>query len=131
MGKTEEEIRQAIAKQILFFNVESLSELELINRVACDLGVNASVALRINPDVEPKTHSYITTGKLTNKFGIDLDTAYNIFKNRAEFVHLKFSGLHMHIGSQIIDGAPYILAIKKIIRFIKRLKRRSDGYSIS
>lgn len=125
VGKTEEEIRQAIAKQILFFNVESLSELELINRVACDLGVNASVALRINPDVEPKTHSYITTGKLTNKFGIDLDTAYSIFKNRAEFVHLKFSGLHMHIGSQIIDGAPYILAIKKIIRFIKRLKEEA------
>ena len=125
VGKTEEEIRQAIAKQILFFNVESLSELELINRLACDLGVNASVALRINPDVEPKTHSYITTGKLTNKFGIDLDSAYDIFKNRAEFVHLKFSGLHMHIGSQIIDGAPYILAIKKIIGFIKRLKEEA------
>ena len=125
VGKTEEEIRQAISKQILFFNVESLSELELINRVACDLGVNASVALRINPDIEPKTHSYITTGKLTNKFGIDLDTAYNIFKNRAEFVHLKFSGLHMHIGSQIIDGAPYILAIKKMIKFIKRLKEEA------
>ncbi|OGX60683.1 MAG: diaminopimelate decarboxylase [Omnitrophica WOR_2 bacterium RIFOXYC2_FULL_45_15] len=125
VGKTEEEIRQAIAKQILFFNVESLSELELINRVACDLRVSASVALRINPDIEPKTHSYITTGKLTNKFGIDLDTAYNIFKNRAEFVHLKFSGLHMHIGSQIIDGAPYILAIKKMIKFIKRLKEEA------
>ena len=125
VGKTEEEIRQAISKQILFFNVESLSELELINRVACDLRVSASVALRINPDVEPKTHSYITTGKLTNKFGIDLDTAYNIFKNRAEFVHLKFSGLHMHIGSQIIDGAPYILAIKKMIKFIKRLKEEA------
>ena len=125
VGKTEEEIRQAIAKQILFFNVESLSELELINRLACDLGVNASVALRINPDVEPKTHSYITTGKLTNKFGIDLDSAYDIFKNRAEFVHLKFSGLHMHIGSQIIDGAPYILAIKKIIGFIKKLKKEA------
>lgn len=122
VGKTEEEIRQAIAKQILFFNVESLSELELIDRVARDVGVNASVALRINPDVEPKTHSYITTGKLTNKFGIDLDTAYSIFKNRAEFAYLKFNGLHMHIGSQIIDGAPYILALKKIIGFINKLK---------
>ena len=125
VGKTEEEIRQAVARQILFFNVESLSELELINRVACDLGVNASVALRINPDVEPKTHRYITTGKLTNKFGIDLDTAYSIFKNRAEFAHLKFNGLHMHIGSQIIDGAPYILAVKKMIGFIKRLKNEA------
>ena len=125
VGKTEEEIRQAVARQILFFNVESLPELELINKVAGDLGVSASVALRINPDVEPKTHRYITTGKLTNKFGIDLDTAYSIFKNQAEFAHLKFNGLHMHIGSQIIDGAPHILAVKKMIGFIKRLKNEA------
>src|SRR3989338_6890829 len=114
VGKTEEEIRQAIAKQILFFNVESLSELELINRVACDLGVNASVALRINPDVEPKTHSYITTGKLTNKFGIDLDTAYTILRRKDRLSHLRFNGLHIHIGSQIIQAQPYLQAIKKI-----------------
>ena len=125
VGKTEEEIRQAVARQILFFNVESLSELALINKVAGDLGVSASVALRINHDVEPRTHRYITTGKLTNKFGIDLDTAYGIFKNRAEFTHLNFNGLHMHIGSQIIDGAPYILALKKMIGFIKRLKKEA------
>ena len=122
VGKTEVEIRQAVAGEILFFNVESESELELINKVACDLGVIASVALRINPDVEPKTHRYITTGKLTNKFGIDFDTAYKILQERNRFSHLRFNGLHMHIGSQIIDARPYILAIAKVVKFIKRLR---------
>ncbi len=125
VGKTEEEIRQAIAKQILFFNVESLPELELINKVACDLGVIASVALRINPDVEPKTHSYITTGKLTNKFGIDFDTAYGILQNRGKLSHVQFNGLHMHIGSQIIDSQPYVLALRRIVGFIERLRKEA------
>lgn len=125
VGKTEEEIRQAIAKQILFFNVESLPELELINKVAGDLGVSASVALRINPDVEPKTHSYITTGKLTNKFGIDFDTAYTILRRKDSLGYLRFNGLHIHIGSQIIQAQPYIQAIKKILSFIKKLKKES------
>lgn len=125
VGKTEEEIRQAIAKQILFFNVESLPELELINKVAGDLGVRASVALRINPDVEPKTHSYITTGKLTNKFGIDFDTAYTILRRKDSLGHLRFNGLHIHIGSQIIQAQPYIQAIKKILSFIKKLKKEA------
>ncbi len=125
VGKTEEEIRQAIAKQILFFNVESLPELELINKVAGDLGVSASVALRINPDVEPKTHSYITTGKLTNKFGIDFDTAYTILRRKDSLGHLRFNGLHIHIGSQIIQAQPYIQAIKKILSFIKKLKKET------
>ena len=125
VGKTEEEIRQAIAKQILFFNVESLPELELINKVAGDLGVTASVALRINPDVEPKTHSYITTGKLTNKFGIDFDTAYAILRRKDSLSHLRFNGLHIHIGSQIIQAQPYLLAIKKILGFIQKLKRNA------
>lgn len=122
VGKTEAEIRQAVSKEILFFNVESYSELEVINKVATDLGVIASVALRINPDVEPKTHTYITTGKLTNKFGIDFNTAYHILGQRHRFSHLRFNGLHMHIGSQIIQAKPYVLAIKKIARFIERLK---------
>ncbi len=139
VGKTEEEIRQAIAKQILFFNVESRPELELINKVAGDLGVTASVALRINPDVEPKTHSYITTGKLTNKFGIDFDTAYDILRNKgglgyrrpnhgplaSGLTHLNFKGLHIHIGSQIIQAQPYIQAIRKILEFIKKLKKEN------
>ena len=125
VGKTEEEIRQAIAKQILFFNVESYPELELINKVAKDLNVAASVALRINPDVEPKTHSYITTGKLTNKFGIDFDTAYTILTHRKKMRHINFNGLHMHIGSQIIEAHPYIQAVKKLLGFIQKLRKEA------
>lgn len=123
VGKTEEEIRRAVAREILFFNVESLSELELINKVAKDIGHAASVSLRINPDVEPGTHTYITTGKLTNKFGIDFDTAYKILQNKAKFSSLNFKGLHIHIGSQIIQAGPYVLAIKKMVSFIAKLRR--------
>ncbi|OGX30770.1 MAG: diaminopimelate decarboxylase [Omnitrophica WOR_2 bacterium RIFCSPLOWO2_12_FULL_46_30] len=123
VGKTEEEIRRAVAREILFFNVESLSELELINKVAKDIGKAASVALRINPDVEPGTHTYITTGKLTNKFGIDFDAAYKILQNKAKFSSLNFKGLHIHIGSQIIQARPYVLAIKKMAGFIAKLKK--------
>ena len=127
VGKTEEEIRRAVAKGILFFNVESYQELVLINKVARDIGTIARVALRINPDVEPKTHAYITTGKLTNKFGIDFDTAYGILKNRLKFSHLNFKGLHIHIGSQIIQAKPYVLAIKKMASFIEKLKKDKIG----
>lgn len=123
VGKTEEEIRRAVAREILFFNVESLSELELINKVAKDIGKAASVSLRINPDVEPGTHTYITTGKLTNKFGIDFDAAYKILQNKAKFSALNFKGLHIHIGSQIIQAGPYVLAIKKMAGFIAKLKK--------
>ena len=127
VGKTEEEIRRAVAKGILFFNVESYQELVLINKVARDIGTIARVALRINPDVDPKTHAYITTGKLTNKFGIDFDTAYGILKNRLKFSHLNFKGLHIHIGSQIIQAKPYVLAIKKMASFIEKLKKDKIG----
>lgn len=78
VGKTATEIEKAIKTGILFFNVESLPELANINRIAKKVGKIASVCIRINPDVEPKTHHFITTGKITNKFGIDFDTAYKI-----------------------------------------------------
>ncbi|MEI6631646.1 MAG: diaminopimelate decarboxylase, partial [bacterium] len=78
VGKTDREIEEALARGILFFNVESFPELENINRIAAKLHKTASVAIRINPDVEPKTHKFITTGKITNKFGIDLKTAEKI-----------------------------------------------------
>ncbi|PIQ88661.1 MAG: diaminopimelate decarboxylase [Candidatus Omnitrophica bacterium CG11_big_fil_rev_8_21_14_0_20_42_13] len=124
VGKTEEEIEKAIRHGILFFNVESIPELELINKVACRLGAKTNVAIRINPDVEPKTHKYITTGKLTNKFGIDFETARIIFLSNNELPHLDICGIHMHIGSQITDSAPYIAALKKIVKFIGELKKR-------
>lgn len=123
VGKTEKEIEEAVRKGILFFNAESLPELENINRVAKNLKNTAQVAIRINPDVEPKTHSFITTGKITNKFGIDFTNAYKILFLRNNFPHLKISGLHIHIGSQITTSAPFIAAIKKVVNFIEQLKK--------
>jgi diaminopimelate decarboxylase len=123
VGKTDREIEEALRKGILFFNVESLPELENINRIAARLGKKAQVAIRINPDVEPKTHKYITTGKLTNKFGIDLRSAEQIFLMRRAFKDVRISGLHIHIGSQITEPRPYIAAISKITGFIDRLKK--------
>jgi diaminopimelate decarboxylase len=123
VGKTDDEIQEAIRRKILFFNVESLSELENINRIAGKLHKTVNVAVRINPDVEPKTHKFITTGKITNKFGIDFDNAYKIFQVRRRFANLNICGLHIHIGSQITESAPYIAAIVKMTGFIAKLRK--------
>lgn len=125
VGKTPEEIREAIKRGILFFNVESISELKLINRICASLNKITQVAIRINPDVEPKTHHYITTGKLTNKFGIDFATAKNIFLARKQFKNLRINTVHMHIGSQIIESSPFVSAIKRVVAFIDELKKAS------
>jgi len=124
VGKTDNEIEEAIRKRILFFNVESIPELENINRISKKLNRITNVAIRINPDIEPKTHKFITTGKLTNKFGIDFKTAQNILARCACFSNLKIKGLHIHIGSQITDSAPYVAAITKMVHFINQLKRK-------
>jgi len=124
VGKTDREIEEAIRRRILFFNVESLPELENINRIAGRLNKIANVAMRINPDVEPKTHKFITTGKITNKFGVDFNNAYKIFLIRNKFANLNICGLHIHIGSQITESAPYVAAITKMAKFIAKLKRR-------
>ncbi|MCK9594234.1 MAG: diaminopimelate decarboxylase [Candidatus Omnitrophica bacterium] len=118
VGKTDKEIEDAIKQGILFFNAESLPELENINRIAKRLNKFTNVALRINPDVEPKTHKYITTGKLTNKFGIDFDTAAGILKMADKFFYARIKGLHIHIGSQITEGDSFVAAIKKVTAFI-------------
>jgi diaminopimelate decarboxylase len=124
VGKTDKEIEEAIRKRILFFNVESIAELENINRISGKLNRIIRVAIRINPDVEPKTHKFITTGKLTNKFGIDFQSAYKIFLMRHRFTNLDICGLHIHIGSQITESAPYVAAITKMVKFIARLRKR-------
>ncbi len=122
VGKTGKEIVTAINKGILFFNVESLPELENINRIAGDKNKNIRVAIRINPDVEVKTHKFITTGKITDKFGIDLNSAYRILLLRNKFKNVRICGLHIHIGSQITQSAPFVAAIKKVSGFINKLK---------
>ncbi len=123
VGKTDGEIEEAIRRGILFFNVESVPELENINRIAKRLNKVTNVAIRINPDVEPKTHKYITTGKLTNKFGIDLKSARQILLLRKALDYVRISGLHIHIGSQITESDPYVAAIRKMVVFIKLLDK--------
>jgi len=122
VGKTDNEITTAIKKGILFFNAESLAELENINRISKKLNKVTRVAIRINPDVEAKTHKYITTGKLTNKFGIDLKSAQKILLLRNKFKNLNICGLHIHIGSQITQSSPFVAAIKKVSDFIRYLR---------
>jgi len=123
VGKTDVEIQEAIRHGILCFNVESGAELENINRIAKKLNKIIKVALRLNPDIEPKTHKYITTGKLTNKFGIDLKSAYDALLLSNQYSNIDIAGLHIHIGSQITDSAPFVAAIKKILKFIDELKK--------
>jgi len=123
VGKTDKEIEEALKLGILLFNVESRPELENINRIARQLDKTADVAIRINPDIEPKTHKFITTGKITNKFGIDLESAWQILLLRNSFSNVEIKGLHIHIGSQITSLEPFLAAAGKIIKFIGQLNR--------
>jgi len=124
VGKTAEEIKEAIKYGILMFNAESEPELDKINTVAQILNKKVDVALRVNPDVEPKTHRYITTGKKETKFGIDIDSARKMFLSRRKYSNLNIVGIHIHIGSQITTTAPFIKAIKKIKTLNGQLKKR-------
>ncbi len=124
VGKSEKEIAAAIKAGILFFNAESVPELALIDRVAGRLRKKVNVCLRINPDVDPHTHKFITTGKMTNKFGLDVQTAEELFLRAKIFSHLRLTGLHIHIGSQITSFRPFVRAIKKVNVLIERLKRK-------
>ncbi|HRZ87399.1 MAG TPA: diaminopimelate decarboxylase, partial [bacterium] len=121
VGKSREEIEFALRKGILFFTVESSQELETIAAVAARLKTVAPVAIRVNPDVDPKTHQYISTGKKENKFGLDLDRAFELYHDIRKMRSVKATGVHMHIGSQITQVGPYLDAIDKIIPFIDNL----------
>ncbi len=128
VGKTDEEILAALETGILFFNVESSAELERINHIAEKGGMTAPVAIRINPDVEATTHEFITTGTLKNKFGIDLTSAKQLLKESNRHTHIQIIGLHIHIGSQIVNSAPFIKAITRVTEFIEELK--TEGMTI-
>jgi len=121
VGKKKSEIKEAISKGILSFNVESEAELNAINMIAGRLRKKQQVSLRLNPDVDAATHKYITTGKSENKFGLDLDTARSIFGKVNRFRHLKIDGVHIHIGSQITRSEPFIRAIRKTLKFVDSL----------
>ncbi len=124
VGKTEEEIEDAIRFGILLFNVESVPELDVINRVAKRLKKTANISLRVNPGVDPKTHDHIATGKAESKFGMDLETAGGIFARRAHYSNLSICGIHVHIGSQIVTGQPFIEAFWKVLAFIDELEKQ-------
>ncbi|MCL2145399.1 MAG: diaminopimelate decarboxylase [Endomicrobia bacterium] len=114
VGKTAEEIEYALKAKILMFNVESFEELEVINKIAGRLKVKAKIAFRINPNVDPDTHSYIVTGKKGTKFGIPYEEAFEAYLIASKMKNIIPVSIHTHIGSQITDVAPFKLAAKKI-----------------
>lgn len=122
VGKTEAEMAAALDTGILQFNVESFPELEALNRVAAGRGVTAPVAIRINPDVDARTHAKITTGKSENKFGIDLAHARDAFARAAELPHLAPKGIAVHIGSQLTEIEPYEAAFAKVAQLFEELR---------
>ncbi|OAG28112.1 diaminopimelate decarboxylase [Thermodesulfatator autotrophicus] len=122
VGKTPREMREALKAGILMFNVESLGELKTLAQVAKKMGKVAPVAVRINPDVDPKTHPYISTGLKKNKFGLDLETALEAYLFAKEHPHLEIVGVDCHIGSQLTEISPFVEALKRIKAFVNRLK---------
>ncbi|WZO98547.1 diaminopimelate decarboxylase [Isosphaeraceae bacterium EP7] len=122
VGKTDEEIAAALKAGVLMFNVESEAELDAIARVAVGLGLVAPVALRVNPDVDPKTHRYISTGKKESKFGMDIDRSLALAERSKGLAGISMIGVHMHIGSQITTAEPYAGAANKAVDIIERLR---------
>lgn len=121
VGKTEEEIDAALAAGIARFNVESLDELHAIERVAMARRVVANAAVRINPDVDALTHAKISTGRAENKFGVSIAEARRWFAERRQLKHVRLDGLHVHIGSQILDLTPFRLALHRVAAFWREL----------
>ena len=123
VGKTREEIKYALEEGIYCFNAESEAELRFINKVAGELGKVAPVALRVNPNVDAKTHKYISTGKSENKFGIDFDNIAGIYAHAArEMNNIALRGLQMHIGSQLTSVQPFVEAVEKVAPLAAQLK---------
>jgi len=122
VGKTSQEIEYALKENILLFNVESENELKSIAEIASSVGKKAKVSLRVNLDIDPKTHHYITTGKKENKFGIFLSQAEKLYRKMLNMKSIEVKGIHTHIGSQITNIRPYLEAVKKLVQFIDKLK---------
>jgi diaminopimelate decarboxylase len=121
VGKTAAEMRQAVESGILCFNVESAAELERLNEVAGQMGATAPVSLRVNPDVDAKTHPYISTGLKQNKFGVAYTEAFDLYRKAAAMPHLLVTGMDCHIGSQLTEISPFIAATEKVLALVDRL----------
>jgi len=128
VGKMDSEIKYALENDIFMFNVESVAELEHINKLAGETGKKPRVALRINPDIDAKTHAKTTTGTKENKFGIDLSEAEKIIGQSARYSHIDLCGLHVHLGSPIYTVDPYVRALRKVLSFVQNC--RSKGLDI-
>ena len=118
VGKTRAEMRQALAARIGCFNVESEAELEVLSSVAMELGLRAPVSIRVNPNVDPKTHPYISTGLKDNKFGVAHEDALRVYSYAASLRGLKIIGIDCHIGSQILETTPYLDALDRVLDLV-------------
>jgi len=128
VGKTVRELEYAISSDILMFNVESHMELDVLNDIAGRLGKKARIAIRVNPDVDPKTHPYISTGMKKSKFGVDIKSAKKEYEYAGKLKNLEVVGIHCHIGSQILDTSPYIEASQKVVELYHDLLK--SGFDI-
>lgn len=123
VGKTEEEIRYALKSKILMFNVESESELVEIDRIAGTMKVKAPISLRVNPDIDPETHPYISTGLKEHKFGIPIEEAFEYYRLAGRLKNTEIMGIHKHIGSQITKVSPFVDALKKTLLLVDELEK--------
>jgi diaminopimelate decarboxylase len=121
VGKRADEIELALAKGVLCFNVESQSELDRISAIAAKCGRTANISLRVNPDVDPRTHPYISTGQKENKFGVPFDDALALYRKARTLPGLAIAGIDYHIGSQITEVAPFLDALDRLLRLVHRL----------
>jgi diaminopimelate decarboxylase len=121
VGKSEAEMRQALEAEILCFNVESSSELDRLNEVAGSMGKVAPISLRVNPDVDAKTHPYISTGLKQNKFGVAYTEALALYRKAATMPHIRITGMDCHIGSQLTETSPFIAATEKVLALVDQL----------
>lgn len=128
VGKTAAEMRAALQAGILCFNVESAAELELLNRVAGETGITAPVSLRVNPDVDAKTHPYIATGLKENKFGVAYDDALAVYRRARDLQHLRIEGVDCHIGSQLTEVTPFVAALERVLALVDALA--ADGIAV-
>ena len=128
LGKTAAEMRRALEVGIHCFNVESAAELERLQQVAAELDIKAPISLRVNPDVDAKTHPYISTGLKENKFGIDIAQAPAVYRRAAELSHIDICGVDCHIGSQLTDDTPFIDALDRLLQLIDGLA--AEGITI-
>ncbi len=128
VGKTHEEVTYALKSGILMFNVESPAELDVINNAAAALGVRAPIAIRVNPDVDPKTHPYISTGMKKSKFGIAIQRAVEDYRRARSLPNIEVIGVDCHIGSQLTSTAPFGDALERVCRLLDQL--RQEGFQI-